>query len=106
MSVCASTAISSGTVPGSAEDRKLEQSRAGVADMLSELGGDDVAKLSQLAGEATFDRTVDLATAMLAENDLHAAAARPHRGRDHRRHAGAGGALLGHGALLLGAGPA
>jgi len=57
--------------PGSAEDRNLEQSRAGVADMLSELGGDDVAKLSQLAGEATFDRTVDLATAMLAENDLH-----------------------------------
>ena len=40
--------------------------------MLSELGGDDVAKLSQVAGEATFDRTLDLATAMLAENDLHA----------------------------------
>ena len=56
--------------PGSAEDRKFEQSRAGVADMLSELGADDVAKLSQLAGEATFDRTIDLATAMLAENDL------------------------------------
>ena len=58
--------------PGSDEDRKLEQSRAGMADMLSEMGGDTVAKLSQAAGEATFDRTVDLATAMLAENDLHA----------------------------------
>ena len=58
--------------PGSDEDRKLEQSRAGVADMLSEIGGDAVAKLSQAAGEATFDRTLDLATAMLAENDLHA----------------------------------
>ena len=58
--------------PGSVEDRTLAQSRAGVADMLSELGGDAVAKLSQAAGEATFDRTLDLATAMLAENDLHA----------------------------------
>src|SRR5271154_6240913 len=56
--------------PGSAEDRALARSRAGVADMLSELGADDVAKLAQVAGEATFDRTVDLATAMLAENDL------------------------------------
>jgi pimeloyl-ACP methyl ester carboxylesterase len=58
--------------PGSDEDRQLEQSRAGVADMLSEMGGDAVAKLSQVAGEATLDRTIDLATAMLSENDLHA----------------------------------
>ncbi len=57
--------------PGSDEDRQLEQSRAGVADMLSEMGGDAIAELSQAAGEATFDRTVDLATAMLAETDLH-----------------------------------
>jgi hypothetical protein len=56
--------------PGSEEDRKLEQSRAGVADMLSEMGGDGIAALSQAAGEATFDRTVDLATAMLTEDDL------------------------------------
>ena len=39
--------------------------------MLSEMGGDAIAALSQAAGEATFDRTVDMATAMLAENDLH-----------------------------------
>ena len=38
--------------------------------MLSEMGGDAVAALSQAAGEATFDRTVDLATAMLTEADL------------------------------------
>ena len=92
--------------PGSAEDRKLEQSRAGVADMLSELGGDDVAKLSQVAGEATFDRTLDLATAMLCRERSARPAARPHRGPDHRRHAGAGGALVGHHPVLLGAGPA
>ena len=57
--------------PGTAADRKLEQSRAGVADMLADLGGDAVAGLAQAAGEATFDRTVDLATAMLTEPDLH-----------------------------------
>ena len=39
--------------PGSEEDRRLEQSRAGVADMLSEMGGDAaLAALSQAAGEA------------------------------------------------------
>ena len=38
--------------------------------MLSEMGGDAVAALAQAAGEATFDRTVDLATAMLTETDL------------------------------------
>ena len=37
----------------------------------SEMGGDAIAALSQAAGEATFDRTVDLATAMLSETDLH-----------------------------------
>ena len=39
--------------------------------MLTEMGGDAIAALSQAAGEATFDRTVDLATAMLTETDLH-----------------------------------
>ncbi len=56
--------------PGSAEDRQLEQSRAGVADMLSEMGADAIAALGQAAGEATFDRTVDMATVMLTEPDL------------------------------------
>ena len=71
MSTSASTATSSGTIPGSDEDRQLAQSRAGVADMLAELGGDAIAALAQAAGEAMFDRTVDLATAMLSETDLH-----------------------------------
>ena len=39
--------------------------------MLTEMGGDAIPALAQAAGEATFDRTVDLATAMLAETDLH-----------------------------------
>src|SRR5271154_2937930 len=56
--------------PGTDEERQLEQSRAGVADMLSEMGSDAIAALSQAAGEATFDRTIDLATVMLAEDDL------------------------------------
>ncbi|HEX4434715.1 MAG TPA: hypothetical protein VH012_07790 [Acidimicrobiales bacterium] len=56
--------------PGSDEDRRLAQSRAGAADMLAELDGDALAALSQAAGEAMFDRTVDLASAMLSESDL------------------------------------
>ncbi len=56
--------------PGTDEERLLEQSRAGVADMLADLGGDAIAGLAQAAGEATFDRTVDMATAMLTEPDL------------------------------------
>ncbi len=56
--------------PGSDEDRQLEQSRAGVADMLADMGGDAIAALGQAAGEATFDRTVDMATVMLTEPDL------------------------------------
>jgi pimeloyl-ACP methyl ester carboxylesterase len=57
--------------PGSDEDRQLEQSRAGVAEALSELqGGDAIAALGQAASEATFDRTVDMVTVMLTEPDL------------------------------------
>jgi pimeloyl-ACP methyl ester carboxylesterase len=56
--------------PGTDENRKLEQSRAGVADMLADLGGDAVAGLAQAAGEATFDRTVDMVTTMTTEPDL------------------------------------
>ena len=39
--------------------------------MLTEMGGDAIPALAQAAGEATFDRTVDLATAMLSETGLH-----------------------------------
>jgi pimeloyl-ACP methyl ester carboxylesterase len=57
--------------PGTDEDRQLEQSRAGVADALSDLdGGNTIAALGQAAGEATFDRTVDMVTMMLTEHDL------------------------------------
>ena len=57
--------------PGSDEDRQLEQSRAGVAEALSELqGGDAITALGQAASEATFDRTVDMVTVMLTEPDL------------------------------------
>ncbi len=57
--------------PGTDEDRQFEVSRAGIAEALSELeGGDAIAALSQAAGEATFDRTVDMVTTMTTEPDL------------------------------------
>ncbi len=57
--------------PGSDEDRQLEQSRAGVAEALSGLdNGDAMAALSQMIGEAAFERTVDMVTMMLTEPDL------------------------------------
>ncbi len=85
--------------PGSDEDRQLEQSRAGVADMLSEMGADAIAALGQAAGEATFDRTVDMATVMLTEPDLRDRL-RERIETEVRRHRGAGGALVGHRPLL------
>jgi predicted alpha/beta hydrolase family esterase len=56
--------------PGSVEDRQLLESRAGVADLLTEMGGDSIAALCEAAGEATFDRTVDLANQMMNEPGL------------------------------------
>src|SRR6476469_6836880 len=57
--------------PGTDEEQRLEQSRAGIADALSDLsGGDAVAVLGQAAGEAAFDRTVDMVTVMATEPDL------------------------------------
>ncbi|HTU37278.1 MAG TPA: hypothetical protein VMF35_04620 [Acidimicrobiales bacterium] len=58
--------------PGSDADRQLEQSRAGVAEALSSLdgGADAVAALSEMVGEAAFDRTVDMVTMMTTEPDL------------------------------------
>ena len=56
--------------PGSDEDRQLQQSRAGVADALSEMGGDAIDALGQAAGDATFERTVDLANQMMNEPEL------------------------------------
>ncbi len=46
--------------PGTEEDRRIEESRAGIADALSDLSGNEMIRaLSRLAGEAAFDRTVD-----------------------------------------------
>ena len=58
-------------LPGTEEERRLEQSRAGIAESLAELGGDGaVAALGQAAGDAVFDRTVDMVTVMATEPDL------------------------------------
>jgi pimeloyl-ACP methyl ester carboxylesterase len=52
-------------------DAAFEESRAGVAEMLQGLGGDlGLAALQQAAGEAVFDRTVDLVTTLQTRADL------------------------------------
>lgn len=55
------------------EDGAFEQTRAGVADMLTNLAGEGaLAALSQAAGDAVFDRTVDMVTTMATVPDLTA----------------------------------
>jgi pimeloyl-ACP methyl ester carboxylesterase len=56
--------------PGTDEDAKIEQSRAGIAESLHEMGGDTVAMLGQAANDAAFDRTVDMVTIMATDPDL------------------------------------
>lgn len=57
--------------PGTEREARLEQSRAGIAESLGDLGGDEgVAALGQAAGDAVFDRTVDMVTVMATEPDL------------------------------------
>jgi predicted alpha/beta hydrolase family esterase len=56
--------------PGSEEERQLLASRAGVADMLNEMGGDAIAALCEAAGDAMFERTVDMANVLFTEPDL------------------------------------
>ena len=56
--------------PGTAADDELEQSRAGIAESLHDLGGDTVAMLGQAADDAAFDRTVDMVTIMATDPDL------------------------------------
>lgn len=56
--------------PGSAAAEKFEQSRAGIAESLHEMGGDAIAMLGQAANEAVFDRTVDMVTVMTTDPDL------------------------------------
>jgi len=57
--------------PGTEEEQRLEQSRAGIASALSDLsGGDAIAALGQAASDAAFDRTVDMVAVMTTEPDL------------------------------------
>ena len=57
--------------PGSEADERIEQSRAGIADSLSQLaGGDAIKALGQAASDAAFDRTVDMVTIMATTPDL------------------------------------
>jgi pimeloyl-ACP methyl ester carboxylesterase len=58
-------------MPGTDREHRLEQSRPGIAESLTELAGDGaIAVLSQAAGDAVFDRTVDMVTVMATEPDL------------------------------------
>ena len=92
--------------PGSDEDRQLQQSRAGVADMLSEMGGDAIAALCEAAGDAMFDRTVDMATVMLTEPDLRDRLQERIEAEITGGHPRAGGAFAWHGPVLRRAGGA
>jgi len=57
--------------PGSETDRRVEQSRAGIAEALTDLtGGEAITALGQAASDAAFDRTVDMVTIMATEPDL------------------------------------
>src|SRR5215831_14801429 len=54
--------------PGTAADERLEQSRAGIADALTGLAGDDmITALGQAANDAVFERTVDMVAIMATE---------------------------------------
>ena len=54
--------------PGTEREERLEQSRAGIAEALSDLaGGDAIAALGQAASDAAFDRTVDMVTIMATD---------------------------------------
>jgi hypothetical protein len=57
--------------PEAADAAAFEQSRAGVAEMLSSLGeGLGLEAISQAASDAAFDRTVDMVTTMTTVPDL------------------------------------
>jgi hypothetical protein len=56
--------------PGTTADEKIEQSRAGVAESLHDMGGDTIAMLGQAANDAAFERTVDMVTIMATDPDL------------------------------------
>jgi len=52
-------------MPGTEEDQQIEQSRAGIAESLSALAEGGLDTLSQAAGDAAFDRTVDMVKSRL-----------------------------------------
>jgi pimeloyl-ACP methyl ester carboxylesterase len=57
--------------PGTEEEQLLAESRPGVAEALHDLADADVlATLGEAASQATFERTVDMATVMFTEPDL------------------------------------
>jgi pimeloyl-ACP methyl ester carboxylesterase len=58
--------------PGTEAEARLEQSRAGIAEMLTDLAGDTISALAQAASDAAFDRAVDMVTVMATEPDLRA----------------------------------
>ena len=58
-------------MPGTEEDERIEQSRAGIAESLSALAEEGgIESLAQAAGDAAFDRTVDMVTIMATDPDL------------------------------------
>jgi pimeloyl-ACP methyl ester carboxylesterase len=59
--------------PGTDAAHQLEKSRAGIAELLTNLAGSDViAALGQAASNAAFDRIVDMVTIMATKPDLRA----------------------------------
>jgi pimeloyl-ACP methyl ester carboxylesterase len=58
-------------MPGSDAERRLEATRAGVAESLTNLAGEEaIAGLGQAANDAAFDRTVDMVNVMMTQPDL------------------------------------
>ncbi len=58
--------------PGTEAEARLEASRAGIAELLTDLAGDAISALGQAASDAAFDRTVDMVAVMATEPDLRA----------------------------------
>jgi pimeloyl-ACP methyl ester carboxylesterase len=59
--------------PDTKAERRLEDSRAGIAELLANLAGSDViASLGRAASDAAFDRIVDMVTIMATAPDLRA----------------------------------
>jgi pimeloyl-ACP methyl ester carboxylesterase len=57
--------------PGTDSEERLEKSRAGIADALTEFaGGDALAVIGNAANDAVFERTVDMVTIMFTEPGL------------------------------------